>query len=129
MKLGTSIRAVVFLAVLGWAGYTIVSISWSYFTVQEFVEKALRDASSRHRAVLATGNQMAVDSLSSSVRSAILLAALHEGFHLAEGDVSVSADSAGFSATVRWSYPVVRYGDDDYLVVPMWVKRSVVVAP
>jgi len=129
MKLGTSVRAVVFLAVLGWAGYTIVSITWSYFTVQEFVEKALRDASARHRAAFVTGSQVAVDSLASSVRSAILLAALHEGLQFGEGDVSVSANSAGLSATVRWSYPVVRYEGDDILVVPMWVKRSIVVTP
>ena len=129
MKVGTWIRAVVLLAVLGWAGYTVAGISWSYFTVQEFVEKALRDASTRHRAAFATGTQLAVDSLAASVRSAILLAALHEGLQLGEGDVGVSANSVGLSATVRWSYPVLRYGGDDILVVPMWVQRSFAVTP
>jgi hypothetical protein len=129
MKLGTWARWAVFLVVLGWIGYTVAGMGWSYFTVQELVDTALRDASDRHRAAFAAGSQIAVDSLTSSVRSGILLGALHEGIGIDAGDVGVSANSVGLSAVVRWNYPVVRYGRDEVLVVPMSVSRSLAVAP
>ena len=129
MRLGRWIRVAIVLIVLGWVGYTVAGVGWSYFSVQELVEKTLRDASDRHRAAFAAGTQIAVDTLTITVRSAILLAALHEGILMREADVRVSANSAGLSATARWSYPVVRYAGDDILVVPMWVQRTIVIPP
>ncbi len=129
MRLGSWIRWIVILAGLGWAGYTVAGAGWAYFTAQEVVEKALRNASARHRATFATGSQVAVDALAASVRADILLAALHEDLRMTEGDVTVSANSAGFSAAIRWPYPVISYRGRDILVVPMSVQRSIALTP
>ena len=129
MRLGSLLRWLIFLAVLGRAGYTVASIGWSYYSTQEIVDKALHDASARHRAEFLVGNQVAVDALARTVRSAIVLEALHEGLRLAEGDVDVVANQAGLSATVRWSHPIVTYGDADLLIVPLSMHRSLLVAP
>ena len=124
MRLGRVVSWVIVVAVLAWVGYTVAGASWSYFSAQEMVDKALRDASARHREVFATGNQGAVDALTDSVRAAILLAALHDGFRMDASDVTVSANTAGLSAVVHWSYPVVSYKDYDILVVPLSIQRS-----
>ena len=129
MRFRSFLRWVIVVVVLCGGGYMAADIGWNYYTVQELVDKALRDASARHRAAFMTGSQIAVDSLAGFARSAILLAALHEGVRMEEKNVSVSANAAGFSATARWSYPVISYQGTDVLVVPMSVRRSLIVAP
>jgi hypothetical protein len=129
MRLGRVVSWVVVLAVLFWAGYTAVGAGWSYLTAQELVDKALRDASARHRAAFATGSQTAVDTLTGTVRATILLAAARDGLRMREEDVAVSANAAGFLASVRWSYPIITYQGYDILVVPLFVQRSVSMTP
>ena len=46
-----------------------------------------------------------------------------------ESDVQVSASAVGITATVRWSYPIVTQGGQDFLVVPMSIHRSMVPTP
>jgi hypothetical protein len=120
---------VVVLGVLSWIGYTVAAAGWSYLATQEMVDKILRDASARHRAAFATGNQAAVDALAEYVRAAILLGAARDGLRMDERDVTVSANSAGLSATVGWSYPIISYQSSDILVIPLSVQRSVAVTP
>jgi hypothetical protein len=129
MKLWTLVRWVILLAVLGWAGYTVAGAGWTYYATQEVVDKALRDASGNHRTAFATGSQMSVDALTTQVRNTILFNARHDGLPVQEGDVHVSANSAGMSARVHLSYPVVRYQGSDLLVFPMSVQRSYVPTP
>ena len=124
MRLGSLIRWVVFLVLICWAGYTLAGAGFSYFSTQEIVDKALRDAAARHRATFLTGSQTAVEALAGAVRSAIVLGALHDGMRIDEGDVRVSARANDLSATVRWAYPVITYGGRDVLVVPMSINRS-----
>ncbi|HXJ84438.1 MAG TPA: hypothetical protein VMS64_37845 [Candidatus Methylomirabilis sp.] len=127
MRFGTLIRWVVFLAVLAWAGYTAIGLGLSYFSVQEMIDTALREASAKHRAAFAAGSQVSVDTLLESVRAAILLAALHDGLRIDRENVSVSANQAGLSATVHWSVPIVSYQGTDAVVVPLLVQRSLTV--
>src|SRR5215467_520438 len=110
MRLGSLIRWVAFLVLICWAGYTLAGAGFSYYSAQEIVDKTLRDAAARHRAAFLTGSQMAVEALASSVRSAIVLGALHDGMRLDEGNVSVAASPTDLSATVRWAYPIIAYG-------------------
>ncbi|HYV01689.1 MAG TPA: hypothetical protein VEM93_05045, partial [Actinomycetota bacterium] len=70
-----------------------------------------------------------LDALTSEVRNSIVIASRRELFPVQDENVSVSANSAGISATVKWSYPVVSYGGRDVLVVPMSVQRSLVPSP
>ena len=124
MRLGSLIRWLAFLVLICWAGYTLAGAGFSYYSAQEIVDKALRDAAARHRAAFLTGSQMAVEALAGSVRSAIILNALHDGMRLDEGDVSVAARATDLSATVRWAYPIITYGGREVLVVPMSIRRT-----
>ena len=127
MRLSTFVRWVVVLALLGWAGYTVAGAGWTYWAVQESVDKVLGEAFSRHRAALATGTQ--TDVMGRDVRGAIALNARRDGLSVQDGDIQVSANAAGISATVRWSYPVISFGGSDILVVPMSIQRSFVATP
>jgi hypothetical protein len=129
MRFSTFARWVIVLGVLAWAGYTVAAAGWNYLTTQEIVDKALREASGRHRAAFAIGSQIAVDALDTHVRNAILLDARHGGIPLDAEDVSVSANSAGISATVHWSFPVITYRGQNILVVPLSLQRSFVATP
>ncbi len=129
MRFRTFIWWVIFVAALGWIGYTVASAGWTYYATQELVDRVLRESSGRHRNAFATGTQTALDALTTEVRNSIVVASRRELFPVQDEDVSVSANSAGISATVKWSYPVVSYGGRDVLVVPMSVQRSLVPSP
>jgi hypothetical protein len=129
MRFRTFILWVIFLAALGWAGYTVAGAGWSYLTTQEVVDKVLREATGRHRAALMGGTQKALDELVADIRTSIVLAARREGMPLEERSLAVSANSAGVSASVAWSYPVFTYGGNDVLALPMSVQRSFVPPP
>ena len=129
MRLWTFVRWVIVLGVLAWAGYAVAGAGWSYFATQEVVEKALREGTTQHRTAFATGNLLAVDALVNSVRASILVGTRHDGLRVQEGDVRVSANSAGMSAAVRWSYPMLTYRGSEILVIPLSIERSLVVSP
>ena len=98
MRLSTLIRWAIFLAVLVWAGYTVAGAGWTYYAIQENVDKVLREASSRYRTALQTGTQ--TDSMARDVRGAIALNARRDGLAVQEADIQVSASGAAISATV-----------------------------
>ena len=129
MRLWTFARWVIILGVLGWAGYAVAGAGWNYFATQEVVDRALREATIQHRAAFATGNLVAVDALANSVRASILVGTRHDGLHVQEENVRVSANSAGMSAAVRWSYPILTYRGSEILVIPLSIERSLVMSP
>lgn len=129
MRVLTLARWVIVLGILAWAAYSVAGAGWNYLSTQEIVDKNLREASGRHRAAFAVGSQLAVEALDTHVRSSILLDARHSGIPLQEEDVSVSANSAGISATVHWSFPVITYRGRNVLVVPLSIQRSFIAPP
>ena len=129
MRFRSSIVWVIFLGALGWAGYTVATAGWSYFATQEMVDKVLREAAGRHRSALAGGTQRALGELVEDIRASILLAARREGMPIEKRSIVASANSAGVSASVAWSYPVITYGGQDIVVFPMSVQRSFVPPP
>jgi hypothetical protein len=129
MRLRTFIRLVVLLGVLGWILYTGANAGWSYFATQEIVDRALRESAGRHRTALATGTQTSLDALAGDVHGGIVLASRRDGFPILDRDVVVSATSAGISAVVNWSYPVITFEGREILVVPMTIRRSFVPPP
>jgi len=124
MRFRTFIRLVVFLGALGWIGYTGANAGWSYFATQEIIDRALRESFGRHRSALASGTQTGLDALAGDVLNGIVLASRRDGFPIQDRDVSVSATSAGISAVVNWSYPVITFEGREILVVPMTIRRS-----
>lgn len=125
MRLARVARWVVVLAVLAWAGYTVLGLGLSYFSVQEMIDAALREALAKHRAAFAVGSQLSIEALVESVRASILLSALHDGLRLDRENVSVSVNQIGLSASVRWSVPIISYQGMEAVVVPLQVQRSV----
>lgn len=123
MRFSSLARWIIVLGVLGWCGYTTAGAGWSYFSTQEVVDKVLLEATNRYRSTLSTGVSAA--SVTTYVRSAIVANARRDGLPIQEADVQVSAGPMGIAATVRWSYPIIRQGGQDLLVVPMSVQRSI----
>src|SRR5262245_40249977 len=124
MRLRTLILWLVFLVAFGWFTYTVALAGWSYFITQETVDKALREATGRHLAALASGSPRALERLAADVRYSILLGARREGLPILEENVHVSANSAGVTARVRWLYRVFGLDERDILVVPIAIQRS-----
>src|SRR2546427_8128339 len=129
MRLRTFIVWGIVLTALWWGGSTLATAGWSYFATQEMVDKVLREAAARHRSARAGGTQRALDELAGDVRASILLAARRESRPIEKRNVTASATSTGVSASVGWSHPVITYGGDDLVVLPMSVQRSFVLPP
>jgi hypothetical protein len=129
MRLRTFVLGVVFLAAFGWIGYTVAQVGWNYYATQALIERALWEEAGKYRSARATGTPGALDKLMGDVRNSVMLAARREGFPIQENDVDVFISSAGISVTARWSYPVVTYGGNHLLVVPISVRRSVAPQP
>ena len=55
MRFETFVRGVVFLAALGWAGYTVADAGSTYFMMGGIVDKALTETSARYRISLVSG--------------------------------------------------------------------------
>ena len=127
MRFGTLFRGTLLAVIIGWIVYTVALAGWSYFATTELVEKTLHEASTRYRGSMAAGSQS--DALASYVRTSIVLAAYRDGLSLRAGDVVVSTIPGGLSATVHWSYPAISYQGSDLFVIPMSVKRSLVMGP
>jgi len=126
VRIWTLVRWVIFIAVLGWVGYSVAGAGWSYFATQELVDKTLLEASTRYRASI-PGSQ--ASTLATYVRNSIVTAARRDGLSIQAADVDVSTSPRVISATVRWSYPAISYQGVGLLVVPMSVKRSYVTTP
>ena len=122
--MGTFLRWLIFLGIFAWAAYSLSLAGWSYFKTDEVVEQALRESLGRHRSAMTSGSGLA--EVAADIRASIVRAARKEGLAIDNGNVEVSADRAMLSATVRWSYPLISYGDRDMLLVPLSVQRSVI---
>src|SRR5262249_38816942 len=101
------------VAVLVSAVYVTTAAGWSYYATREAVDTVLREAARRYRTPLAT--ETFTDTMGADVRERVMRGAGREGFHVQERDVLVSARGGAISATVHYSYPVIRYGDKDIL--------------
>lgn len=122
--MGTFLRWIIFLGALGWIGSSALLSSWSYFTTQEIVDKAVRESLARHRSALASGTERAFSDVVTDIHASILRAARSDGILIEEGDVQVSANPALVYTTVKWSYPLITYGGRDVLALPMSLQRS-----
>ena len=106
------------LVAFGWAAYVVAEAGWTYYATRDAVDTVLREATARYRTPLRTGTF--TDSMLTEVRDWVARDAARSGVPVHARDVAVSATAAGISATVHYSYPVIR----DILVVPLSVQRS-----
>jgi hypothetical protein len=120
---------VVFLAAFGWVAYVVGLAGWNYYETQAMIDKVLHEEAPSYRAARAAGTADALDRLARNVRNAVVLAASREGLPIRESDIDVSLYTAGLSIGVRWSYPIISYGGNDLLVIPISVRHSLIPPP
>ena len=113
------------LALLGWAGYTAVSASSAYLAAREMVDQVLREATPKGKAAAAAGGQQPFVDFAPDVREIVLIRARRYAIPLDERDLAVWAEGSGIRVRLKWSYPVMTYGRNAILVLPMSVERSV----
>ncbi len=82
---------------------------WSYFRVSDVVERALQEHGG-------TGPP--------AVREAILAGTADAGVPVDDRQVLVEEDGAAVRVRVRWSWPIVQYGGEGVVAVPLSVERS-----
>jgi hypothetical protein len=127
--MGTAIRWVIVLGLLGWGGAMATDAGRAYFATEAMVDKVLRETFPRHRAAFATGAQGAYESLAVDVRRSVLRAARADGLPVKDSDLSVSVSSSGVVVTVRWSEPLINYGGHELLAVPISARGSLLASP
>jgi hypothetical protein len=93
-----------------YAFYTGSLAAWSYFEMSDVVEKALEENARAGAAPL---------------REAIVKAATDAGVRVEERQVVVAEEERLVRVRVRWTWPVMNYGGEDVLTVPLWLERAV----
>ena len=125
MRLRRLVLSVLVLGLVIWGGYTSVSAGWSHLATQDMVDKVLGEAADSQRMAVAAGTQDALDRWVAGLRASLLLAARRSALPLDEENISILLGSTAFRVTVKWSYPVVTWGGENVLVIPLSVHRSV----
>jgi hypothetical protein len=91
--------------------YSGAMVVWSYFRVSEIIDTALIE----HGQAGAPG-----------VRESILRQTAAAGVRLHPEQALVSDDDEReLSVHVRWAWPVIRYGGEDVLAIPLSIERTV----
>jgi hypothetical protein len=117
-----SVRRLLIVVGLGWAGYIAAQAGVTYFATQDALDAAVREAATRYRRPLAAG--VFTDTMLAEVRASVARVAERGGLPVQAGDVTVTANGSGISATVRCSYPVFKHQGTDLLVVPLSVSAD-----
>ena len=112
------------LALLGWAGFTAFSATSSYLAAREMVDQVLQESRPKARAAAAAGGQQPFGDFAPEVREILLIRALRYGIPLDERDLAVWAEGSGIRVRLKWSYPVMTYGRNAILILPMSMERS-----
>jgi hypothetical protein len=124
MRLRVLIRWVVILVVVGWAGYTIVAAGSNYLAMQEMVDTVLQEHDKRRRAGIAAGAAMPPEQFADEVRASLRVASRRTVLTTAEPLVLVATDARALRVTVKWAYPLLTYGGDNVISVPLTVGRT-----
>ena len=112
------------VAAIAWTGYVATEAGWRHYATQDAVDAVLREAATQYRIPLAT--ESFTDTMRADVCDRVARGAGRDGLLVQASDVAVSARAGAISATVHYSYPVIRLGGKDILVVPLSVQRSTV---
>lgn len=89
--------------------YTGAMAAWSYFRMSDVVEQALQD-------------QARAGAL--PVRGAVLRRAAEAGVPIDDRHVVVLEEEGTLRVLVRWRWPVISYGGDEVLALPLSLERS-----
>ena len=125
MRFRTLVVWAVFFGGLIWAGTIAVGAGSSYFATQELVDSAVSQTNAKRKAQAAAGSPSTLEEVTSELRVAIVRASRHADLQLDERQLLVQADAQGIRIHVKWTYPILTYGDQTYLAIPLSVERLV----
>lgn len=123
MRFRTFVLLVFWIVVLGYAGYGLVSAGSVYFQMRSLVEQAFQDATSRQQRS-GTIPDTATPEYVSDVRASIMLGAQRAGLPLDPRNLNVVSEKTAIRVSLHWSQPVVTYGGEPVLAIPLWIDRA-----
>ena len=97
------------LAYVAWAGMMSV---WQYFQVSGVVDDVMQP-----RSIAELGS-------AGAVKSKIIKESAESGVPLADRDVSVTVDNRVYSVNIMWTFPVIIYGGEPVLAIPLSLRRT-----
>jgi hypothetical protein len=123
MRFRTFILLVFWIVVLGYAGYGLVSAGSVYFQMRSLVDQAFHEATTRQ---LRTGAmpETATPEYVTDVRVGILTGAQRAGLPLDPRNLNVASEKTAIRVTLHWSQPVLAYGGETILAVPLWIDSA-----
>ena len=123
MRFRTFILVLFWLVVGGYAAYAAALAGSSYFQTRGIVEQAFADASSRQARSGAAAESPGIEYVT-EVRTAVLLGAQRAGIPIDPRNLNVVPERASIRVTLRWSHPVLIYGGESVVAIPLWVDQS-----
>lgn len=123
MRFRSFVLLLFWIVVLGYAGYGLVSAGAVYFQMRALTEQAFDDAASRAKRTGGAADAPTPEFLA-DVRSGILLGAQRAGLPIDLRNLEVVSERSAIRVTVHWSQPVITYGSETILAIPMRLDRS-----
>jgi hypothetical protein len=125
MRVRTFINRVVWLVVIGSAGYGAIAAGSSYLQVRGLVDQAVDEASKRPRTTAAaTQPGAALQEFAADTRTALLLGARRVGFDLLPQKLLIEPRDGGIRVRFHWSCVLWTVADEAVLAFPLWVDRT-----
>ena len=123
MRFRTFVLLLFWVVVLGYVGYGMVSAGAVYFQVRALADQAFDDASGRQKRAGGAADAPTPEFLT-DLRSGILQGAQRAGLPIDARNLTVVSERGAIRVTVHWSQPVITYGGETILSVPLWIDRS-----
>ena len=125
MRFATFVRVVVFVAIFGWAGYTVAMIAFDYFNISGMVGQFVVDAVNKRKVgVSVGGTTAATPELANDVRALIVRESRRLQLPVEEQTITVTPASYAIQVAMQWKHPVVLYGDTRLFDVTLWMDRK-----
>ncbi len=124
MRFATLLRVVVFVAVFGWAGYTVAMIAFDYFNTSGMVGQLVVDAVNKRKIGVSAGGVAATPEIANEVRAMIVREARRLQLQVEEQTIKVTPASYAVHVVMQWKHPVDLYGDTRLFDVTLWMDRS-----
>ena len=123
MRFRTFVLLVFWIVVVGYGGYGLVSVGSVYFQMRSLLDQAFHDATDRQ---LRTGAmpETATPEYVTDVRAGILMGAQRAGLSLDPRNLNVASEKTAIRVTLHWSQPVLVYGGETILAVPLWIDTA-----
>lgn len=128
MRFRTFVLLLFWIVALGYVGYGLVSAGTVYFQMRALTDQAFDDAASRQKRAGGIAEAPTPEFVA-DVRSGILLGAQRAALPIDSRNLTVVSERASIRVTLHWSQPVITYGSETILAIPLWIDRSFELRP